>query len=60
MGHRTTFGVPFYRINELVVGDEIKVTTLEGVFIYRVTEQRVVLPTDVSVIANTTDAELTT
>ena len=58
-GHRTTFGAPFYRINELVVGDEIKVTTLEGVFIYRVTEQRVVSPTDVSVIANTTDAELT-
>ncbi len=58
-GHRTTFGAPFYRINELVAGDEIKVTTLEGVFIYRVTEQRVVAPTDVSVIANTTDAELT-
>ena len=26
-GHRTTFGAPFYRINELVAGDEIKVTT---------------------------------
>ena len=58
-GHRTTFGAPFYRINELVAGDEIKVTTLEGVFVYRVTEQLIVAPTDVSVIANTADAELT-
>jgi sortase A len=58
-GHRTTFGAPFYRINELAAGDEIKVTTLEGVFVYRVTEQLIVAPTDVSVIANTADAELT-
>ena len=58
-GHRTTFGAPFYRINELVAGDEIKVTTLEGVFIYRVTEQLIVRPNDISVIAPTADAELT-
>jgi len=58
-GHRTTFGAPFYRVNELAAGDEIKVTTIHGVFVYRVTRQRVVDPTDVSVIAATPDAELT-
>lgn len=35
-GHRTTYGAPFHRIDELVPGDEIKVQTLQGVFTYRV------------------------
>lgn len=35
-GHRTTYGAPFNRIDELQVGDEINVTTVQGRFTYRV------------------------
>ncbi|MGD9704220.1 MAG: class E sortase [Acidimicrobiia bacterium] len=51
-GHRTTYGAPFYRIDELEVGDEIKVTTLQGAFVYRVTGQSIVAPSDYSVVAD--------
>lgn len=33
-GHRTTYGAPFHRIDELTPGDEIKVQTLQGLFTY--------------------------
>ena len=51
-GHRTTYGAPFYRVDELEVGDEIKITTLQGTFVYRVTGQSIVAPSDYSVVAN--------
>jgi len=35
-GHRTTWGSPFNRIDELTPGDEIVVTTIQGEFRYRV------------------------
>jgi sortase A len=35
-GHRTTYGAPFNRIDELVPGDEITVTSVQGEFTYRV------------------------
>lgn len=35
-GHRTTYGSPFNRIDELVPGDEIVVTSVQGEFVYRV------------------------
>lgn len=35
-GHRTTYGAPFNRIDELVPGDEIIVYTLQGRFTYEV------------------------
>jgi sortase A len=38
-GHRTTYGAPFASIDELVPGDTIKVTTLQGTFTYAVTPQ---------------------
>lgn len=38
-GHRTTWGAPFGRINELEPRDEIKVQTIQGTFTYRVIEQ---------------------
>ena len=58
-GHRTTFGAPFYRVNELAPGDTIRITTVQGVFVYKVTTQLIVEPTNVGVIAPTTDAQLT-
>ncbi|MFV0316770.1 MAG: class E sortase [Microthrixaceae bacterium] len=35
-GHRTTYGAPFNRIDELQVGDEIVVSTSQGRFTYKV------------------------
>ena len=35
-GHRTTYGAPFNRIDELVPGDEVKVATPQGEFTYEV------------------------
>ena len=35
-GHRTTYGAPFNRIDELVPGDEVRVTTIQGEHVYRV------------------------
>lgn len=35
-GHRTTYGAPFNRIDELVPGDEIRVQTVQGAHVYRV------------------------
>jgi sortase A len=58
-GHRTTYGQPFYRLDELGPGDEIRVTTGQGRFRYEVTGSKVVSPSDVSVLTPTTDARLT-
>lgn len=58
-GHRTTFGAPFYSLNALRRGDAIDVTTLQGSFVFRVTNSQVVAPTDVAVVAPTTFPELT-
>ncbi|MFQ5558124.1 MAG: class E sortase [Acidimicrobiales bacterium] len=35
-GHRTTYGAPFNRIDELEPGDEVVITTVQGRFTYRV------------------------
>ena len=35
-GHRTTYGAPFNRIDELVPGDRIETYTLQGKFVYEV------------------------
>ncbi len=58
-GHRTTFGQPFFDVDKLENGDEIIVTTLAGRFVYRVTGQEIVSPSDYQVIA-TTDPTLAT
>ena len=36
-GHRTTYGAPFYRLNELAKGDTITVVTSEAIYTYTVT-----------------------
>jgi sortase A len=58
-GHRTTYGAPFYRLNELEPGDPILITTREGSFRYRVDATTVVKPTQVEVLAPSKDARLT-
>jgi sortase A len=58
-GHRTTYGAPFYSLNELQQGDSIFVTTDKGAFHYTVDQIEIVKPTDVAVIGPTSDNRLT-
>ena len=59
-GHRTTYGAPFSRIDELQPGDEIRITTLQGEFVYRVTAHFIVDPTDYEVVENQPDKVMLT
>ncbi|MDQ4148773.1 MAG: class E sortase [Actinomycetota bacterium] len=58
-GHRTTYGAPFYRLDELRAGDEITMFDQSGGYKYVVTQTKIVKPTEVGVIAPTDDARLT-
>jgi sortase A len=58
-GHRTTYGAPFNRIDELAVGDPIIIQTVSGTFHYSVSQQLVVSPKEVSVLNPTAEATLT-
>ena len=58
-GHRTTYGAPFYRTDELEAGDVIEVTTRQGDFTYRVREKKIVQPTQNEVLAPSTENLLT-
>jgi sortase A len=49
-GHRTTYGAPFRRVDELDRGDRIELRMPYGRFTYRVERTRVVEPTEISVI----------
>lgn len=51
-GHRTTYGAPFYHLNELRRGDEIVVEMPYGRFTYAVEKLTEVAPEDVSVLAD--------
>ncbi|MEX2587735.1 MAG: class E sortase [Actinomycetota bacterium] len=59
-GHRTTYGGPFYDLDQMEPGDEITVIDRQQtVHKYVVSETKIVLPTEVGVIARTDDARLT-
>ena len=58
-GHRTTYGAPFNRIDELEEGDEILVTTAQGAFRYEVQRQLIVTPDQVEVLDDFGDNRLT-
>ncbi|CAB4947020.1 unannotated protein [freshwater metagenome] len=58
-GHRTTYGAPFGRLDELRPGNLIEVRTADGDFRYSVTETIIVRPTELSVLNATPTATLT-
>ena len=58
-GHRTTYGAPFNRLDELSAGDEILVTTLIASYEYRVAATRIVRPDQVEVLDPTPTPILT-
>jgi sortase A len=49
-GHRTTYGAPFRRIDELHRRQEIAVDMPYGRYVYRVERTKIVEPTDLSVL----------
>ena len=49
-GHRTTYGAPFGELDQLQPGDQIVLVTVQGKFKYKVTDQRVVDPSEISVL----------
>ena len=49
-GHRTSHDRPFRRLDELVLGDEVFLTTLEGRFRYLVVATEIVDPTAIRII----------
>ena len=55
-GHRDTF---FRRLREIRSGDEVRLTTLDGRFSYRVTSTSIVLPDDSHVLQDTPAPSLT-
>ena len=52
-GHRTTYGQPFHNLDQLVPGDEIVVTTVQGRFTYEVRQTVIVRPNQVEVLGAT-------
>lgn len=52
-GHRTTYGAPFWSLDELKPGDLIILETEFGTSTYRTTEKRDVLPTQTGVLKQT-------
>jgi sortase A len=49
-GHRTTYGAPFRRIDELKPGDRISIDMPDGHFVYRVERTKIVDDQDLSVL----------
>src|SRR5580704_5673579 len=58
-GHRTTYGHPFYNLNEVKKGDPIVLTTFQGIFVYDAVRTQVVSPSDGTVLKNAFGAYLT-
>jgi sortase A len=57
-GHRTTYGAPFWSLNELRMGDRIVLATEYGIFNYRVTGSRIINPANASVLEDTKEPTL--
>ena len=58
-GHRTTYGAPFYDLDQLENGDEILVTTRQGEFRFEVDKKMIVAPSALEVLDPTPEARLT-
>lgn len=51
-GHRTTFTAPFRHLNDVRPGDDIRLHTPYGRFVYRVTSRQVLDPSQAKVLRN--------
>ncbi len=51
-GHRTTYGAPFNKLDDLEPGDEIILEMPYATFAYKVQEVEIVEPTEIGVVEN--------
>lgn len=58
-GHRTTYGAPFRHIEQLTAGERITLETASSRYLYEVYEQRIVQPSDLTVLEQGGDPKLT-
>ena len=58
-GHRTTYGAPFFRLDELTDGDLVQVTTRQGEFTYKMRDRLIVKPSQNEVLAPSDENLLT-
>jgi sortase A len=49
-GHRTTYGAPFGRFDELAAGDDVVVADETGSYTYRISGTEIVDPSDTAVV----------
>ena len=59
-GHRTTYGHPFYKLDDLHPGDLITMVTLDGTFVYEVTEKLIVKPSEYGKVIPTKNPDIAT
>jgi sortase A len=57
-GHRTTYGAPFWDLDKVRPGDDLRLITELGTFAYRVTDTREVLPSATGVLRSSRDPSL--
>jgi sortase A len=57
-GHRTTYGQPFWDLNEVGRGDVVTLITEFGTYAYRVTRSKEILPDQVGVLDPTMEPTL--
>ncbi len=58
-GHRTTYGAPFRHIEQLLPGDDIILMTADNRYTYQVYEQRIVEPSNLTVLEQGGEPKLT-
>jgi len=58
-GHRTTYGAPFFNVDDLQIGDDLIATTLNGQFTYRVTGSEIVPANRYDVVATADPSKAT-
>jgi len=58
-GHRTTYGAPFRRLDEVEPGDEIVFFSPYRRYVYEMTEQLIVRPNETGVVASTVEPMIT-
>jgi len=58
-GHRTTYGQPLHNIDRIPIGDQITFKTLQGTFVYEVTEKFIVKPHQVEILEDKGDNRIT-
>jgi sortase A len=58
-GHRTTYGQPFHNVDKVKIGDQVIFETLQGTFVYEITESKIVEQDQVEILEEKGDNRVT-